>query len=82
MFLFVDVVYIGTIHQTHKSISLLCLNAGKPVLCEKPMCLTIDEVREVHKVAKEKNIFFMEVIINYCFIFYLLLQYIIFLLCS
>ncbi|XP_041348492.1 trans-1,2-dihydrobenzene-1,2-diol dehydrogenase-like [Gigantopelta aegis] len=66
----VDIVYIGTIHKTHKSISLLCLNSGKPVLCEKPMCLTTDDVKEVHRVAKEKNLFFMEGIWSRCFPIY------------
>ncbi|XP_041348491.1 trans-1,2-dihydrobenzene-1,2-diol dehydrogenase-like [Gigantopelta aegis] len=66
----IDIVYIGTIHTTHTSISLLCLNAGKPVLCEKPMCLTIDDVKEVLSLAKEKNLFFMEAVWSRCFPLY------------
>ncbi|MCL4691003.1 MAG: Gfo/Idh/MocA family oxidoreductase, partial [Candidatus Hydrogenedentes bacterium] len=32
----VDVVYVSTPHQMHRPNTLLCLEAGKPVLCEKP----------------------------------------------
>ncbi|XP_043755688.1 trans-1,2-dihydrobenzene-1,2-diol dehydrogenase isoform X2 [Cervus elaphus] len=33
----VEVAYIGTQHPQHKAAVLLCLTAGKAVLCEKPM---------------------------------------------
>src|SRR5438093_2076854 len=32
----IDVVYVATPHSTHKENALLCLAAGKAVLCEKP----------------------------------------------
>ena len=32
----VDVIYVATPHPMHKDNSLLCLRAGKAVLCEKP----------------------------------------------
>lgn len=37
------------------------LNAGKHVLCEKPLADTLKDVKLVHKVAQEKQLFFMEV---------------------
>src|SRR5690606_19976890 len=35
----VDVVYISTPHSLHRENTLLCLDAGKPVLCEKPFAI-------------------------------------------
>jgi len=32
----VDAIYVATPHQMHCENTLLALNAGKPVLCEKP----------------------------------------------
>ncbi len=56
----VDVVYIGTPMHSHYEDSLLCLNNGKNVLCEKAITLNSKQLEELLKVAKEKNLFFME----------------------
>jgi predicted dehydrogenase len=56
----VDVVYIGTPHPFHKENSLLCLQAGKPVLCEKPFTINAGEAEEVIALAREKGLFLME----------------------
>ena len=47
----VDVVYIGTINTAHRENVLMCLDAGKPVLCEKPLMLNAGEVEEVVAAA-------------------------------
>lgn len=39
---------------------MLFLGAGKPVLCEKPLTLTLKETQRVIAFAKEKNLFLME----------------------
>ncbi len=57
----VDIVYIGTIHPYHKSAALLCLNNNKPVLCEKPLTLNYRDSKELIDLAKQKQLFFMEV---------------------
>ncbi len=43
----VDAVLIASPDATHKSLTLACLEARKPVLCEKPLAPTAAECREV-----------------------------------
>ncbi len=56
----VDVVYIATVNTAHKDNCVLALNAGKPVLCEKPFTVNAKEAEEVINLAREKNLFLME----------------------
>ncbi|WP_438434213.1 Gfo/Idh/MocA family protein [Gorillibacterium sp. sgz500922] len=56
----IDIVYIGTIHPAHKADLLLCLNAGKAVLCEKPFTMTAAEAEEAARAAEEHGVFLME----------------------
>lgn len=56
----VDVVYVATPHTSHKADSLLCLNAGKSVLCEKPFTVNAHEAAEVITLARSKGLFLME----------------------
>src|SRR5947208_2244100 len=39
----VDVIYVATTHNFHREHSLLALNAGKHVLCEKPFTINARE---------------------------------------
>ena len=56
----VDVVYIGTPHTYHKPNTRLCLQADKPVLCEKPFAVNRSEAQEMVDLAREKNLFLMD----------------------
>ena len=56
----VDAVYVATPHPFHKENSILCLKAGKPVLCEKPFTINQHEAREVIEVACSEGVFLME----------------------
>ena len=49
----VDIAIIATPDKTHKEIACAFLRAGKQVLLEKPMALTIEECDEMRKVEKE-----------------------------
>jgi predicted dehydrogenase len=53
----VDAVYIATPHSYHKEHTLLCLQASKHVLCEKPFAINTDEAEEMISVAHEKQLF-------------------------
>jgi predicted dehydrogenase len=52
----VDLVSIVTPVVTHREITLAALNAGKHVLCEKPMAMNAEEAREMMELAREKNV--------------------------
>lgn len=56
----VDVVYIGTPHPLHAGNTMLCLEAGKPVLCEKPFAINAGEARAMAALARERGLFLME----------------------
>ena len=56
----IDAIYIGTPHPFHKDNSLLCLQHGKAVLCEKPFTINAAEATEVINFARENNVFLME----------------------
>jgi predicted dehydrogenase len=56
----VDVVYVSTPHVHHHPNALLCLQAGKPVVLEKPFTLNARQARELVACARERGLFFME----------------------
>ena len=56
----VDVVYIATPHTLHFENTLLCLQAGKHVLCEKPFALNTAQVTEMVIAAQGHKLFLME----------------------
>jgi predicted dehydrogenase len=56
----VDGVYIATAHNFHFENAMLCLNAGKPVLCEKPLTVNAEETRQLIQTARAKKVFLME----------------------
>lgn len=56
----IDVIYIATPHPSHHSNTMLCLHAGKHVLCEKPLTLNAAQAVECITLARQKNLFFME----------------------
>ncbi|HEY9100921.1 Gfo/Idh/MocA family oxidoreductase [Chitinimonas sp.] len=56
----VEVVYIATPHAQHYAAVMLCLEAGKAVLCEKPFTLNAREARQAITYAKARGLFLME----------------------
>ena len=56
----VDAVYIATPHSCHKYNTILCLAAGKPVLCEKPFTINAQEAEAIINIARAKKILLME----------------------
>ncbi|KAH8917995.1 NAD(P)-binding protein [Atractiella rhizophila] len=58
----VEVVYVGTPHSRHYEDCLGALKAGKHVLCEKALTVNGKQAEILFKLAKEKNLFFMEAV--------------------
>ncbi len=58
----IDVVYVATPHPMHHDIVIRLLNAGKNVLCEKPMAMNVAETREMIEAARENERFLMEAV--------------------
>jgi predicted dehydrogenase len=63
----VDIVYIASPHMNHVEDSIACLEAGKHVLCEKPMAMNVADVDRVLGTAKKQKRFFMEAMWTHCF---------------
>ena len=57
----VDVVYIGSIHVQHKQSVVNMFDAGKLVLCEKPLTTSKADNAALIQAAREKRMFLMEV---------------------
>lgn len=58
----IDAVYIATPHPFHKKFSIMCMEAGKAVLCEKPVAMNQVELKEMIDCARRNNVFFMEAV--------------------
>jgi dihydrodiol dehydrogenase / D-xylose 1-dehydrogenase (NADP) len=56
----VDVVYISSPPHVHKEQSCKCLNAGKNVLCEKPLTTNAKDAVEIFECAKKNKKFMVE----------------------
>ena len=55
-----DVIYIASRHVGHYPDSMLCLEHGKAVLCEKPVAINRRQFERMIGLAAEKKLFFME----------------------
>ena len=56
----VDIVYIATPHTLHAENALMCLRAGKHVLCEKAFAMNRRQAEEVVALARGQQRFLME----------------------
>lgn len=55
-----DIVYLATPHHLHAEDAVRCLQAGKAVLCEKPLALNATQVGEIVASAQNAKRFCME----------------------
>lgn len=56
----IDVIYVATPHSLHHEHSIMALEAGKAVLCEKPFTINLREAAEIVALARNRNQFLME----------------------
>ncbi|VGO18263.1 bi-domain-containing oxidoreductase [Pontiella sulfatireligans] len=55
----IDMVLIGTRHNSHAELTMKALKAGKAVFVEKPMCITRDEFEKLGEVIEATEAPFM-----------------------
>jgi len=58
----VDVVYVATPHVFHCDNTVLCLDHGKHVLCEKPFAINAQETRRMITAARKNQRFLMDAV--------------------
>ena len=58
----VELVYVATPHSHHHAHMMLCINAGKHILCEKAFTMNADQARKVKAAAAEKGVYVAEAI--------------------
>ena len=58
----VELVYIATPHSHHAEHMKLCIEHGKPILCEKSFTANAKQAEEVLALAKEKGVYVAEAI--------------------
>ena len=56
----VDAVYVATPHPWHEEAAVLCMNAGKAVICEKPFAATAKQAESMIACARGNGVFLME----------------------
>ena len=54
----IELVLIATPNDVHKHYSIKCMEAGKNVVCEKPVTMDVAELEEVIKVRDKTGMFF------------------------
>lgn len=60
LFGLVDAVYVATPHLSHYQYIKDAILAGKHVLCETPMVLSVGQAQELFKMAEDKGVILME----------------------
>ena len=54
----VDIVLCATPNDVHKDIVITAMNAGKHVICEKPVALSVEDFDDMVAAAKKNGVFF------------------------
>ena len=62
----VEVVYVASPHALHLEHARMAIEAGKHVLCEKPLTLDLAEATEMVRLAREHDVFLMEAMWTAC----------------
>ena len=56
----IDAAYIAVPHSAHITCSMLMMNGGKHVLCEKPMAVNAREAEKMFECARKNKVLLME----------------------
>ena len=58
----VELVYVATPHSHHYEHMMLCIDAGKPILCEKAFTLNAGQAKKIRSAASEMGVYVAEAI--------------------
>ena len=61
----VDAVYVATTHNFHLENSIQALEAGKAVLCEKPLTDNLEDAEKLIAFARDSKVYLMEAMWTY-----------------
>lgn len=56
----IDAIYVATPHPMHEEHSLLAMNAGKPVLCEKPFAMSAKQAQTMIDASRTNGVALLE----------------------
>jgi len=62
----VEAVYISMPHALHAEWAIRCADAGKHILCEKPLTMNLAEAEKVVEAARRNDVFLMEAFMYRC----------------
>jgi predicted dehydrogenase len=62
----VEAVYVATPHPAHEAQALACIEAGRAVLCEKPMTVDAAGTQRLIDAARRRGVFLMEAFMYRC----------------
>ena len=69
----IKAVIIATPVATHFDLAIKCIEAGKHILVEKPMAMTVEEVQKIGKISERKSLVAM---VGHTFLFNSAVQYV------
>lgn len=58
----IEIVYVAVVNTYHWDTVRMCIEAGKAVICEKPLAMSEEEGERMFALAKEKGVLLMEAI--------------------
>jgi predicted dehydrogenase len=62
----IQAIYVATPHPLHEPLAVECIEAGKHVLCEKPLALDAAGVERMLEAARRRGTFLMEAFMYRC----------------
>lgn len=58
----VDIVYVASPHSHHFQHTMMALEAGKHVVCEKPITVNASQAKILYETAKAKKLFLLDAV--------------------
>lgn len=58
----VELIYVATPHSRHYEDMMLCIQHGKPVLCEKSFTMNAPQARKIRELSQSRGVFAAEAI--------------------